>query len=317
MERALSRPLVVAVFGPTAAGKTAFACALADRLPCRLISCDAFQVYRGLDAATAKPEGEERRHAWALVDWVEPDDPVDLARWVAAAERELERAWAAGRIPLVVGGTGMYLRGLLKGVAAAPRRDPALRERLERLEAVRGPGFLHRVLRRLDPPLAGRVAPRDLKRIVRGLEVRLATGRPLSAIQAGRWQGPDRWPVVRIGLDLPRDVLDERIGQRVRRFFHERDLVGEVERLRRRPGLGPGANALRGIGYAETLAWLEGRSEAGSLDELVELVARNTRRYARRQRTWFRREVPALWLDPRAPDAVDRAAAEIERARRP
>ena len=313
MDRAVNRAPVVALFGPTGTGKTAFACALADRLACRLVSCDAFQVYRGLDAATAKPEGDERRHRWALIDWVEPDDPVDLARWVAAAEAELEAAWREGTIPVVAGGTGMYLRGLLKGIVRATPADRRLRERLESLEARRGAGFLHRVLGRLDPDLARRVAPADLRRIVRGIEVRLATGRPLSTLQAGGWKGPDRWPVVRIGLDLPRDELDALLDRRVVHFF-ERGLLEEVERLRRERGLGARSNAMRAIGYAETLAFLEQRSEARTLDELIGLVQRQTRRYARRQRTWFRRETPALWLDPRADDALDRAIEAIRLA---
>ncbi len=314
MDRAVSRAPLVALFGPTGAGQTALACALADRLSCRLISCDAFQVYRGLDAATAKPEGDERRHAWALIDWVEPDDPVDLARWVAAAEAELETAWREGTIPVVVGGTVMYLRGLLKGVVPATPADRRLRARLEALETRRGAAFLHRVLGRLDPDLARRVAPADLKRIVRGLEVRLATGRPLSALQAGGWKGPDRWPaVVRIGLDLPREELDALLDRRVVRFF-ERGLVEEVTRLRDERGLDARSNAMRAICYSETLAFLEGRSAARTLDELIALVQRQTRRYARRQRTWFRRETPALRLDPRSGDALDRAVEAIRLA---
>lgn len=309
--------LTLALLGPTGTGKTALACAIADRLPARLVSCDAIQVYRGLEAASAKPTAEERRHPWALVDWVEPDDPVDLGRWVRAAERELRAARDAGQVPVVAGGTGLYLRGLAKGVAAAPGRNEPLRRRLDALAARRGAGFLHRVLGRLDPASAARLGTGDQARLVRALEVRMLTGVALSTLQAASWRGPDRFPLLRVGLDLPRALLYERLDRRVERFFAA-GLVDEVRALLDQRGLPPSANALRGIGYREVVEWLTGRSAARDLDELVALVQRNTRRYAKRQMTWFRREHGTRWFDARDPEFAERVIDLVEQSgRRP
>lgn len=304
------RAPVVAIFGATGTGKTAFACALADVLPASLISCDSMQLYRGLDAASAKPEGDELRHPWALIDWLPPDAPANLGAWVREAERLVDGAFAAGRIPVVVGGTGLYLRGLLKGVAPAPPREPAVRARLDRLVERHGPAILHRLLTRLDPPLAARLAPADRQRLVRGLEVRVSTRRRLSDIQAGQWSGPDLRPTVRLGLAIDRRTLYERLDARVLAFF-ERGLVLEVSALRERFRLTPGEGALAGIGYSEVAEWLDGRSKAHDEAALIALVQRNTRRYAKRQMTWFRREPDTLWLDPRAPDALQRALDHV------
>jgi tRNA dimethylallyltransferase len=310
----LSAPpsFVVALFGPTGTGKTALACAIAERVPCRLISCDAVQVYRGLEAASAKPTADERRGEWALVDWVEPTQDVNMGAWVRAAEAEIREAHRRGLVPLVAGGTGLYLRGLAKGVAEAPARDEALRRRLRRLAARHGgPEWLHRVLRRLDPELAAQLGARDEQRVVRGLEVRLRTGRALSEMQGGGWRGPDRWPLLRVGISVPREVLYPRLDRRVELFFAA-GLVAEVRDLLEREGLPAEANALRGLGYREVTDWLTGRSEARSLDEVVEEVQRNTRRYAKRQMTWFRKETPATWHDAREPDLAERIARAIE-----
>lgn len=302
-------PRVVALFGATGTGKTALACALADRLPCRLVSCDALQVYRHLDAATAKPEGDERRHPWALVDLVEPTTHITLGDWVRAAQAEVARATAEGKIALVAGGTGMYLRGLLKGVAPAPARDEALRARLRGLAARRGVPFLHRVLARLDPATAARLQPRDSQRLVRALEVWLATGASLSGLQAGGWDGPDLYPALRIGLELPREELNRRLGARVERFF-ARGLVEEVRELLEARGVPPGVNALAGIGYRETVAWLR-RADRPPVATLAAEVERHTRQYAKRQTTWFRRERPVLWADPRDPGLAARLVPVI------
>lgn len=306
----MSSPLVLALFGPTGTGKTALACAIADSVPSHLISCDSMQLYRGLDVASAKPEGDERRHPWALVDWLAPEEPANLGLWVQAAEREVSEALERGLLPIVAGGTGLYLRGLLKGVAPAPPRDLEVRARLGALLERRGSAFLHRVLTRLDPPLAARLSINDAQRIVRGLEVRLTTGRPLSELQASQWRGPDRYRVVRIGLEMPRAELYRRLDARVAGFF-ERGLIEEVRALLFDRGVPPTANAFAGIGYAEVAAYLLGRGEARDTQELIALVQRNTRRYAKRQWTWFRRETPALWLDPRSGDTLARVLAEL------
>jgi tRNA dimethylallyltransferase len=306
---------VVALFGATGTGKTAVACAVADAVPVRLISCDSVQLYRDLRAATAKPEGEETRHSWALVDWAEPHEDVNLGAWVRAAEDELRAAWKRRRLPLVAGGTGMYLRGLLKGVARAPRRNPALRERLRALEARHGSPWLHRVLARLDPPSADRIGPHDRQRLVRALEVRIASGRSFAGLQGRGWEGPDRWPALRLGLHMDRAALYARLDARVERFF-ERGLIDEVLWLLGPGGVPPDANALRAIGYREVVracrpladgSWIFAGDEA----EVRAEVAQSTRRYAKRQMTWFRREPGTVWLDAEDPRVAERCIETI------
>ena len=311
---------VVVLLGPTGTGKTALACAIADAWPVRLISCDSVQLYRDLRAATAKPEGPEARHPWALVDWAEPDQDVNLKDWVCAAERELKQAWSGRHLPLVAGGTGMYLRGLVKGVARAPRRDPGLRERLRALEARHGTPWLHRVLGRLDPRTAGRIGPRDRQRLVRALEVRIASGRSLAALQHGGWEGPDRWPTLRIGLSLDREALYARLDARVARFF-ERGLIDEVLWLLGSRGVRPDANALRAIGYREIVRACRRRPDGtwvfeGDERPVRDEVARSTRRYAKRQMTWFRREPGVVWMDAEDPELAGRCLETIRRWRR-
>ncbi len=313
MSGGLCAPGIVALFGATGTGKTGLACEIADRIPCHLISCDALSVYRGLDAATAKPRGDEARHAWALVDVAEPTTDVNLGAWVRAAETEVAWAWHSGRVPLVVGGTGLYLRGLLKGVAPAPPRDATLRARLAGRAAERGVPYLHRVLARLDPRTAARLRPTDPQRVIRALEVRLLTGDSLAELQGEGWRGPDRWPVLRFGLEVPREELYPRLDARVDGFF-ARGLVAEVRWLLGPGGVPAGSNALSGIGYREVAAAVATgpaapapRNAAG----LVEAVRLSTRHYAKRQETWFRREIPAERHDPREPGLADRLAARI------
>lgn len=300
---------LVAIFGPTGSGKTALACALADRLPCHLISGDALQVYRDLNAATEKPRGDEARHSWALIDCVEPGVDFNLGDWVRRAEREVRWAWAAGRLPVVAGGTGMYLRGLLKGVAPAPARDERLRERLLARAEGRGVPSLHRLLRRLDPATAARLGPNDRQRLVRALEVRVAAGASLHGLQKGGWEGPDRFAVLRVGLELPRPLLYERINRRVTGYLTS-GLVAEVRWLLEERRVPRDANAFRALGYRETLRWFLGGPGGGERQELEAEIQTNTRHYAKRQVTWFRREPATLWADPRDPSLPDRVAAE-------
>ncbi len=307
-----ARP-VVAIYGPTGTGKTRLAAALADRLPCRLISCDALQVYRDFQVATEKPRGAEARHPWALVDWAEPTRDVNLGEWVRAAEAEIRAAHAAGEVPVVAGGTGLYLRGLLKGVAAAPPRDAALRRRLEALAERRGVPYLHRVLSRLDPATAARLAPRDRQRIERALEVRIAAGASLSDLQGSGFAGPDRFATLRVGLTLPRETLYALLDARAAGYLAA-GLVEEVRWLLETRHVPRTANAFRALGYRETLAWLDDPRAAGGEAALLERIQRNTRHYAKRQVTWFRGERGTTWFDPREPDLADRLAAQVRRA---
>ena len=298
------------ILGPTGTGKTELAFELALALGAEIVNCDAVQVYRGLDAATAKPTHEQRsRVPHHLVDCVDPHHDFSLAQFVAAAERAIAGI-ARRRAPVIVaGGTGLYLRGLLRGIVAAPPRDEPLRRRLHDIARRRGGPALHRLLARLDPASAGRLPVADTQRVARAIEFALLAGEPWSARlrEQGSWAGGiERYASLKLGLTLERAELYRRLDLRVARFF-EHGLVEEVRALLAR-GVPREANALKAIGYREVLGALdEGRDPAGTIDE----VQRNSRRYAKRQLTWFRREPVVTWLDAAAGTAplVEQALA--------
>lgn len=260
-----------------------------------VVGCDALQVYRGLDAATAKPSREERdrvRH-W-LVDVADPRRDYSLADYVKDADKAIAAIRARGAVPVVAGGSGMYLRGLLKGIIAAPPRDEALRARLSAQIDRFGAERVHRRLATLDPESARRVRPEDAQRIVRALELAMCSEETWSAslARAGTWaKGPERYRALKFAIDLDRGVLASRLSARVDSFFAA-DLPGEVERLLA-AGVPATANAFKGIGYREILRAREaGRDPATAREAIV--VA--TRQYAKRQRTWFRKEPGLVWL---------------------
>jgi tRNA dimethylallyltransferase len=307
-----ARPTILVVVGPTAVGKSAFALLACERFGGELVSVDSMQVYRGLDAATSKPGPAERRRApHHGIDLVDPGEDFSMGDFVRAAERSIAGIGARGRLPVLVGGTGLYLRALLRGMADAPPRSPALRARLRARADERGVPWLHRLLRRLDPESAARLPARDRQRLVRALEVRLLTGRRWSAILHERPFGGGRYDAVIVGLTMERPRLYERIDARVDAFFR----AGLVEEVRRLLGSGSptDANAFKALGYKEVVAHLRG---ACTLDEAIALTRRNTRRYAKRQMTWFRAEPGITWftIDPGAPDPFDAALQHAARA---
>jgi len=289
-------PRLLVVLGPTGTGKSRLALALASRLDGEIVGCDALQVYRGLDAATAKPSAADRRRVpHHLVDVVEPRRDYSLAEYVRDAEAAIRAIAGRGRVPLVVGGTGMYLRGLLRGVVDAPPRDAALRARLSRIAERRGIVALHRWLGRVDPRSASRLTPQDRQRVLRALELALGSERTWSERlrRDGTWAaGEERYPTLKIGLDMERGLLASRLDERVERFF-DAGLIEEVQRLLA-AGVPREANAFKAIGYREVLDRLErGLAPRAAADA----IRRNTRRYAKRQRTWFRKEPGVIWLD--------------------
>jgi tRNA dimethylallyltransferase len=286
---------LLVIVGPTGTGKTETALIVARRIGGEIVGCDALQVYRGLDTATAKPSASQRalipHH---LVDVADPRRDFSLADYVRAAEKAVREIDRRGSVPLVVGGTGLYLRGLLRGIIPAPDRDAALRDRLRRMSRRFGTARLHRCLRGLDEESANRLPPNDTQRIVRALELALS-GETWSARlrREGTWAGcAERYDSLKIGLDMDREVLDRRLRDRVEAFF-DAGLVDEVRALLE-AGVPREANALKAIGYREVIRALE--SGADPRDEIEEVI-RNTRRYAKRQRTWFRREPGLRWLD--------------------
>ncbi len=296
-------PPVVAVVGPTAAGKTALAVALARRFGGEVVNADSMQLYRGMDIGTAKPDVAEREGVpHHLLDLWHVREPASVAEYRRRARSVIDRLRAVGRVPLLVGGSGLYVRAVLDELDF-PGTDAAVRTRLEGELAAVGPAALHARLADVDPAAAAAVLPSNGRRIVRALEVVEITGGPFRATL------PDpapHYPAVLIGLDREPGELDERIARRVDRMWAA-GLVAEVEALAAE-GLREGPTASRALGYAQVLAQLDGSLTPG---EARERTVSATRRFVRRQRSWFRRDAATTWLDAARPDLLDAAAALI------
>jgi len=282
---------ILVIAGPTASGKTGLALDLARRLGGEIVNADSQQVYRGLDVGTAKPSPAERAEIpHHLLDLVEPGEDMDAARWARLADAAIADVVGRGRLPVVTGGTGLYVRALLHGVVEAPGRDPALRARLEAEAAALGRHALHARLAAVDPAAAVRIRENDLVRIVRALEI-AAGGRTQTELHAAHAFAQDRYEARLLALDPPRAELHARIEARARAMF-ERGLLDEARALRGRPGAAP---ARLPIGYAEAIAVVDG---ALALEEAIRRVALAHRRYARRQVIWLRRERGVEWIAP-------------------
>ena len=286
-----ARPRVVCVVGPTASGKSALALAIAEAVGGEIVSVDSRQVYRRLDDGTAKPTAAERRRVpHHCLDLVEPDEAFDVARFRTAAAAAIADVVARGRVPLLVGGTGLWLRALLRGLCPAPPRVPRLRRVLQRRIDADGPAALHRWLVALDPATAARVHPHDAVRIVRGVEVALATGFPLSRWHAGHGFADAPYDARLVGLVWPTPALDARIAARAQAMV-DAGFVDEVRALRAE-GFTADAPGMAAVGYREMLAHVEGRTD---LATALAAMVRSTRQFAKRQRTWFRREPDVVW----------------------
>jgi tRNA dimethylallyltransferase len=301
------KPPLLVIAGPTGVGKTAAAVALAARLPLEVVSADSRQVYLGMDAATGKPTADERRAVrHHLVDIVEPDDPFDAARFARQARGAIDDIRARGRLPVVVGGTGLYIRALLRGLDPAVPADPAYRAELARIAAREGRPALHARLAAAAPALARRLHPNDHVRVIRALEL-VRAGSPAGDAQT-RWREPAaEWDVVYVGLTLDRATLAERLCARAVRMVAA-GLETEVRGLLAR-GYTPTLPALQGIGYREFVRVAQGQLDAA---EALRLMQRDTVRYARRQWTWFAREPELAWLDVEAAEAAGGVATAIE-----
>lgn len=292
----------VAVVGPTATGKSDLAVGLAAALGGEVINADAMQLYRGMDIGTAKLGPERRRGVrHHLLDVLDVTETASVASYQRAARAVLEELLAAGRVPVLAGGSGLYVRAVLDELEF-PGTDPQLRADLEAELADRGPAALHERLRLLDPVAADRILPSNGRRLVRALEVIRLTGRPFSA--ALPRPGPARYDTVQIGLDADPAVLDERVEARVHRMFAA-GLVEEVRGLLAR-GLRQGRTASRALGYHQVLAALDAGTDPACA---ATPTARATRRFVRRQRSWFRRDDRIRWLDADRPDLLDAALA--------
>lgn len=291
--RVTAGPLLLAILGPTATGKSALALNVAQRHDGEIVSCDSTAVYRGFDIGTDKvPPAARREIPHHLIDVVDPTEPYTAARYAQDAARALRDIHARGRLPVLVGGTGLYYRALTRGLFPGPPADEALRARLQRVAARRGAGFLHRMVSRVDPASAARIQPRDLKRQVRALEVFFLTGTPLTTHFSATVSPLEGWRVLAIGLKLPAAETSVRIVTRVAQQFAA-GLVDEVRDLLAR-GVPEDARPFGGLVYRQALDYLRGvRDEAAT----QALIASENRRYARRQLIWFRKEPNLVWLE--------------------
>ena len=298
--------MLPAIVGPTASGKTALALALADRLPIEIVSCDSQAIYRGLDIGTAKPTAEERaRVPHHLIDVVGLAEEFSAARFVEEAEAAIAAIRARGRIPLLVGGTGLYLRSLLRGIFEAPPKDEALRRALEERATREGPAALHAELAHVDPETAARLPPADVLRVVRALEVHALTGKPLSQHHREHEAQPPRHRSLVLGVTPPREELSRRVELRAE-LMYRAGLQDEAVREAQRPGAREKLERI--MGYREALLLAEG---AISYEEALARTRIEQRRYAKRQLTWFKAMPEVEWLPfPPDPDAVAARIAE-------
>jgi tRNA dimethylallyltransferase len=285
-------PLLV-LTGPTASGKSALACLIAGKLDAEIISVDSMKVYRRMDIGTAKPSPEMRRKVrFHLIDIREPWEEFNVYDFVTEAEKCIEEIHQRGKLPLLVGGTPLYLKGLLEGIFEGASRDNALREELYRRAEREGSQSLHLRLAQLDPEAGERIHPHDVRRIIRALEVFTLTGRPISQLQSQFGRQKEKYDVLMVGLRWPREQLYRRINRRVKEMFQQ-GLVEEVRGLLEDScGLSPQAS--QALGYKEVIAHLHGEY---SLDEAMMWVKKNTRRFSRKQMIWFKKFRQLRWLE--------------------
>ena len=302
------KPPLLVVVGPTGVGKTAVAVRLAAMLPIEAVSADSRQVYRGMDIGTGKPSAAERAAlTHHLIDVIDPDERYHVARFRAEALAAIEGIHGRGRLPVVVGGTGLYVRALLKGLRSAPPADPALRAELDAFADAHGVLALHRRLADLDPIAAARLHPRDRVRLVRALEVRVIAPPAGASPANGEWTaGAVSWRLLMVGLRQSREALRARLADRARAMARD-GLLDEVRRLLA-AGHGESRPAMDGIGYRQFCAVARGRLP---VEEALRLMIRDTVRYAKRQMTWFARDAEIRWIDVDAAGGPEGAAEFI------
>lgn len=299
---------VIFIVGPTAVGKSRVALEIAESLCTELISADSRQVYRGMDVGTAKPSLADRaRVTHHLIDVAEPDQLFSAGRFRAMASDVVAKLHRQGRIPIVVGGTGLYVKLLTHGLWKGPQADWSLREQLRREEAIQGSGHLHRRLRAVDPASAEKIKPQDKAKLIRAIEVYELTGRPLSALHREHQFRERPYQTVMIGLRRSRPDLYRRIEERADRMMKD-GLVEEVRGLQSK-GYGEDLSSMKGLGYRQMIGYLNGKYD---LSEAVRLLKRDTKRYAKRQFTWFHRDPSIQWLDLSESDDVKEAYTKVE-----
>jgi len=297
-------PLLVVVLGPTASGKTALSVALARRFQGEVVNCDSVAMYRDFNVGTAKPTAEERaRIPHHLLDCTDPLAEVSAGEYARQARKVVQEIAARGHLPIVSGGTGLYLRALLEGLFAGPARSEDLRERLRERVSERGADYLHRILRRLDPAAAERIHANDVPKAIRAIEVWFAERRPMTELWQAVREPLAGFRILRLGLNPEREALYERINLRAAKMF-DAGLIAETERLLGR--YGNAARPIGSLGYKQAGQFLRGEVDRETAICAAQQAHRN---YAKRQMTWFRREPDVRWLDGFGDDPAVQGAA--------
>ena len=282
-------PLAILILGPTGSGKTALSLALGERFQGEIVSCDSVAVYRGMDLGSAKPSFEEqRRLPHHLIDVANPDEPFTAGEYSRQARAAMRQIASRGHLPIVTGGTGLYLRALTLGLFAGPARHDDLRTRLTRSHQRHASSWLHRILQRLDPASAARIHANDVPKLIRAIEVRLTSGQPISEL-AGPRPKLTGFRLLRIGLNPLRRALYDRLNRRAAAMFED-GLVKETRSLLEQYGR---VKAFASLGYRQAISVLDG---VAPLEEAIAQAQQGHRNYAKRQLTWFRREPDVHWL---------------------
>lgn len=295
MNSATDKPKIVVICGPTAIGKTTVAIDIAQKINGEIISADSMQIYRYMDIGTAKPTAEERiKVPHHMIDIVDPDEHFDAAQFSALARNRVREIQNRGAVPYVIGGTGLYIKSLIHGLFQSRPVDPAIRERLKAEAKKFGPKYLHQRLRKYDRDTAAKLHPNDAYRIIRALETVEATGKSISDYHREHKFGETPFHVLKIGLTIERDLLYDRINQRVDAMIQD-GLLDEVKSLLRK-GFSPDLKSMQSIGYRHMLDHLQTRLP---WDECIRTMKRDTRRYAKRQLTWFNADSEIVWKEKR------------------
>lgn len=288
------RPRIIVICGPTGIGKTSTTIRLARTFGGEIVSADSMQIYRRMNIGTAKPTPEEQAAAaHHLIDVADPDEPFDAARYARMARESVRALHSRGVVPFVAGGTGLYIKALVQGIVPAPPPDPELRRRLKGEAAAFGTPYLHKRLRQRDPAAAERIHPNDGFRIIRALAVLQTTGKSLTDYHAGHRFEDAPFSVCKIGLTMDRTALYDRINRRVDLMIAE-GLADEVRQLLA-VGYSPGLKSMQSLGYRHMVAFFQGKQ---TWEEALRTLKRDTRRYAKRQMTWFGADPQINWFTP-------------------